>query len=84
MSESLMARYLVSVDELSGLIYAYGLMRPTGMEWMKAKSIKKKIKDKRFAAGVDREEVKNCEKFLNISLDTFISDTIEAMQNTDG
>jgi len=76
---TLLAKYLVSVDELSWLIHAYSLMRPTGMEGMKTKSIKKKIKDKNFAAGVDREEIQNCEKFLNISLDEFIPQIIEGM-----
>ncbi len=77
--ETTCAKYLCAVDELSGLIHAYSLMRPTGMEWLKAKSIKKKIKDKSFAAGVDRIEVKNCEKFLWLNLDEFITDVIEGM-----
>jgi len=75
--ETKLAKYLVSVDELSGLINAYSLMRPTWMEWMKIKSIKKKIKDKNFAAWVNREEIKNCEKFLSITLDEFIADVID-------
>jgi len=79
--ETLAAKYLCAIDELSWLIHAYSLMRPTGMEWMKAKSIKKKIKDKKFAAGVNREEIKNCEKLLNIQLDEFIEQVIEAIQN---
>ncbi len=80
--ETVMAKYLCSVDELSGLINAYSLMRPTWMEWMKAKSIKKKIKDKSFASWVDRNEVKNCEKMLWLDLWEFITDVIEAMQKS--
>jgi predicted hydrolase (HD superfamily) len=43
-------------------------------------SVKKKLKDKKFAAGVDRQEVLNCEKYLAISLDEFVSEVIKAMQ----
>jgi len=79
--QTLLAKYLVSVDELSGLIYAYSLMRPEWLEWMKRSSLNKKIKDKSFASGVDREEVKNCEKFLNIPLEEFSSEIISAIKN---
>ncbi|MCX6823796.1 MAG: lysine--tRNA ligase, partial [candidate division SR1 bacterium] len=77
---SLLRRYLVSVDELTGFIYAVGLMRPTGLEGMDYSSVKKKLKDKKFAAGVDREDVKNCEKFLAITIDEFVPEIIKAMQ----
>ena len=77
---SLLRRYLVSVDELTGFIYAVSLMRPTGLEWMDYSSVKKKLKDKKFAAGVDREDVHNCEKYLAIPLDEFVPDIIKAMQ----
>ena len=77
---SLLRRYLVSVDELTGFVYAVGLMRPTGLIGMEYSSVKKKLKDKKFAAGVDREDVHNCEKYLAISLDEFIPEIIKAMQ----
>lgn len=48
---------LIAVDELAGFLYAYSLMRPEGYEGMKASSIKKKFKDKHFAAKVDRDEI---------------------------
>lgn len=48
---------LIACDEMSGLIYAYSLMRPTGFEGMEAKSVMKKFKDKAFAAKIDREEI---------------------------
>ena len=48
---------LIAIDELAGLIYAYSLMRPTGFEGMKPKSVKKKFRDKSFAAKIDREEI---------------------------
>lgn len=62
--ESQLAKCLIATDELAGLLYAYSLMRPTGFEGMKAKSAKKKFKDKSFAAKVDRDEINyGLEKF---------------------
>jgi len=49
---------LIGCDELSGLLYAYSLMRPTGFDGMEAKSVMKKFKDRAFAAKIDREEIK--------------------------
>ena len=49
--------YLFACDELSGLMHAYSLMRPTGFEGMEAKSVQKKLKDKAFAANVSREDI---------------------------
>ena len=43
-------------------------------------SVKKKLKDKKFAAGVDRDEVHNCEKYLAIPLEEFVPEIIKAMQ----
>ena len=48
---------LIACDELSGLLYAYSLMRPEGFVGMKPKSVKKKFKDKSFAAKIDRAEI---------------------------
>lgn len=50
-------RYLFACDEISGFINAIALMRPTGLEGMKPKSIKKKLKAKAFAANVSREDI---------------------------
>lgn len=55
--ESTLAKALIAVDELCGLLYAYSLMRPTGFQGMEAKSVMKKFKDKAFAAKIDREEI---------------------------
>jgi putative nucleotidyltransferase with HDIG domain len=51
-------KYLFASDELSGLMHAVSLMRPNGFSDMKAKSVKKKIKDKSFAAKVSREDIR--------------------------
>jgi len=56
-AESLLDRYLFACDELSGLMNAVSLMRPNGFADMKSKSVKKKIKDKSFAANVSREDI---------------------------
>src|SRR3954469_5530393 len=54
--ETQMAKALFAVDELSGFVAACALVRPTGIEGMAPKSVKKKLKQPSFAAGVNREE----------------------------
>lgn len=80
---TLVRKYINAVDELSGFIWAYFRMLPSDdvME-IKVKSIKKKLKDKWFAAGVDREHCKNCEAMLDIPLDEFIEDIKLALKNS--
>lgn len=53
-----MEKSLITVDGLSGLVMAYALMRPEGLDGMTVKGLKKKFKDKRFAEGVDRQTIK--------------------------
>lgn len=61
--ETKMDKMLYAFDELSGFVHAYSLMRPEGYSGINLKGIKKRLKDKAFAAGVSREEVKDaCEK----------------------
>lgn len=73
--DTLIRKYLCAADELSGFMWAYFRMLPSDdVMDIKVKSIKKKIKDKSFAAGVCRIEVKNCENLLEIPLDEFIDD----------
>lgn len=89
-------QYLISIDELSGLMYAYARMRGAqngvltdssaggmrnGFDGMETKGVIKRIKDKAFAAGVDREHVKNCEHYLNIPLEEFVEQMIKAYQS---
>jgi predicted hydrolase (HD superfamily) len=78
--ESLLDRTLLACDEITGLITATALMRPTGIDGMEAKSVKKKMKDKAFAAGVDREEVKQGAELLEVELTEHIQNVIEAMR----
>jgi len=78
--DSLIRKYLISVDELASFVVTVAIMRPTWMEWMEFSSVKKKLKDKKFAAWVDRTEVQNCEKYLWIPLEEFTLDVIKALQ----
>jgi len=62
-ANSTMGKMLYAFDELSGLIHAYALMRPGGYEGMDIKGVKKRLKEKTFAAGVSREEIADaCER----------------------
>jgi putative nucleotidyltransferase with HDIG domain len=78
--ETRMAKALFAVDELSGFIAACALVRPTGIHGMKPKSVKKKLKQPSFAAGVDRDEVRQGVEELGVDLDEHISFLIEAME----
>lgn len=56
-AETVIEQYLFACDELSGLMHAYSLMRPEGFKGMEVKSVKKKLKDKAFAANVSRDDI---------------------------
>jgi predicted hydrolase (HD superfamily) len=71
---------LVACDELSGLVNATALVRPTGIDGLTAKSVKKKMKDPAFARGVDRDDVRRGTELLGVELDVHISNVIAAMQ----
>jgi putative nucleotidyltransferase with HDIG domain len=77
--ESEMARALFAVDELSGFIAACALVRPTGIEGMAPKSVRKKLKQPSFAAGVNREEVRQGAEELGVDFDEHVAFVIEAM-----
>lgn len=82
--DTLVRKYICAVDELSGFMWAYFRMNPSDdVMDIKPKSIKKKLKDKGFAAGVDREHCKNCETLLDITLDEFIEDIKLALKQSD-
>ena len=78
---STMEKVLFTIDELSGLITAAALMRPShSVLDMEPKSVKKKFKDKRFAAGVNREVILQGAERLGMEMDTVIAETIRGMQ----
>lgn len=65
-------------ETVTGLITAAALVRPTGIKGMQASSLKKKMKDKAFAASVSRERIRECEK-IGLPLDEFLNISIAAM-----
>ncbi len=76
-----MEKVLYAADELTGLIGAAALMRPSGsVRDMEVKSVKKKYKDKKFAAGCSREVIERGAAMLGWELDTLIAQTLQAMQ----
>lgn len=79
--ESRMAKTLFAVDELTGLITATALVKPSrSVMEVEAKSVRKKMKDKAFARGVNREDVVNGAADLGVDLDEHIAFVISAMQ----
>ena len=78
---SKMAKTLFAVDELTGLITATALVRPTkSVHEVEARSVRKKMKDKAFARGVNRDDVINGAQELGVDLDEHISFVIAAMK----
>ena len=76
-----MEKVLYAVDELTGLIGAVALMRPSkSVQDMELKSVKKKFKDKKFAAGCSRDVIAKGAELLGWELDDLISRTILAMR----
>lgn len=79
-----MEKVLFATDELTGLIGAAALMRPSkSVSDMELKSLKKKFKDKRFAAGCSREIITKGAEMLDWELDRLLSDTLKAMQDSE-
>ena len=75
--ETKMDKMLYAFDELSGLIHAYSLMRPNGYEEMDLKGVKKRLKEKAFAANVSRNDINDACERAKISLDDLISFIIQ-------
>lgn len=75
-----MTRAIVHADALAGLLVASALVRPQRAEGMKVSSVKKKLKEKVFAPGVNREEITSVEESIGLPLDDFIAVGIEGLQ----
>jgi putative nucleotidyltransferase with HDIG domain len=78
--ETALARTLYSVDELSGFVAACAMVRPTGIEGMAPKSVKKKLKQPSFAAAVNRDEVERGIEELGVDRDEHIRLVIGALE----
>jgi putative nucleotidyltransferase with HDIG domain len=79
--ESEMEKVLYAIDELTGLVVATALVRPSkSVMDMKVKSVKKKWKEKAFAAGVDRGVIEKGAEMLGVSVEELIEDTIMGMR----
>ena len=77
-----MEKILFATDELTGLIGAAALMRPSkSCKDMELKSLKKKFKDKKFAAGCDRDVIKQGAEMLGMELDELMQKTLDAMKS---
>ena len=75
-----MEKVLFATDELTGLIGAAALMRPTGISDMETKSVVKKFKDKKFAAGCSRDVIRRGAEMLEMELNVLIEKTLNAMR----
>jgi predicted hydrolase (HD superfamily) len=78
--ETQLDKALLACDEITGLVTATALVRPSGIGDLAPKSVKKKMKDPAFARGVDREEVKHAAELLGVDLDAHIQTVIDAMR----
>ena len=76
----LMSKSIVHADGVAGLLVACALVRPTKAEGMKVSSVKKKLKEKSFAPGVERDKIRGVEESIGIPMDEFIAVAIGGLQ----
>ena len=81
--DTLLKKTLFACDELSGFVHACGLVRPTGLEGLEPKSVRKKLKQPSFAAGVHRDEVYAAAEGLGLDLDEHIRNVVAALQEAE-
>jgi putative nucleotidyltransferase with HDIG domain len=77
--ETLMAKALYAADEMSGFVTACALVRPTGIEGMKPKSVRKKMKQPSFAAKVPRDQLERGAEELGVEMNEHIAVVIDAL-----
>jgi putative nucleotidyltransferase with HDIG domain len=78
--ETKLERTLFACDELSGFVHACGLVRPDGLDTLEPRSVRKKLKQPSFAAGVNREDVYQGAEELGVDLDEHIAFVIAALR----
>jgi uncharacterized protein len=76
----LMSRSIVHADGVAGLLVACALVRPDKSNGMKVSSVKKKLKEKSFAPGVERDKIRGVEESIGVPMDEFIGISIEGLQ----
>ncbi len=76
----LMSRAVVHADAVAGLLVAAALVRPEKVNGMKVSSVKKKLREKAFAPGVNRDEVNDVEERIGFPLEEFLAVSIERLQ----
>jgi predicted hydrolase (HD superfamily) len=74
---------LYAFDELSGFIHAYSLMRPNGYEEMEVKGVMKRMKDKTFAANVNRNDIKDAAEKAGIAAEQLIQFVIDHQKDVE-
>ena len=77
----LMSRAVVNADAVAGLLVAAALVRPEKAVGMKVSSVSKKLKEKAFAPGVNRDEITGVEEAIGLPLDEFLQVSIEGLQS---
>ena len=77
----LMSKAITHADGVAGLLVACALVRPDKASGMKVSSVKKKLKEKSFAPGVEREKIRGVEGSIGIPMDEFIAISIEGLQD---
>lgn len=80
-AKTLMDKALIASDELTGFIIACARVRPDGLDTLESTGVMKKLKQKSFAAGVDREEVQTGAELLGVSMEEHIAFIIEALRS---
>ena len=79
-AKTMMDKALLACDELTGFVIACCLVRPEGIATLEPKSVKKKLKDKAFAAKVDREIIRSSVELLGVEFDQHIQFVIDALK----
>ncbi len=77
---TIISKYLFACDEITGLVTAYALMKPGGLQEVEVKGVIKKMKDKAFARNVNRDDIKKGVEEINSDLNTHIQHIINAMK----
>src|SRR5205823_2411986 len=78
--DTMLKKALFACDELSGFVHACAPVRPTGLDGLEPKSVRKKLKQPSFAAGVNRDDVFKGAEELGVELDEHIRTVVEALQ----